>query len=67
MVIKANLRTNSGLLEASLTPRTVKIAVLAGLDYPEFRLFTARRYLFRNLRLRHSFTTEWRHNAWMPK
>lgn len=38
MVIKANLHINSGLLEASLTSRTVKRAVLAGLDYPGFRL-----------------------------
>ena len=36
--IKARLSTNSPLLEAILTQRAAKIAVLDGSPYPEFRL-----------------------------
>jgi len=36
--IKADLRSNSGLLEVNLTRRAAKIKVLDGYAYPELRL-----------------------------
>ncbi len=36
--IKADLRSNSKLLEVNLTRRAAKIKVLDGFAYPEFRL-----------------------------
>ena len=37
--IKADLRSNSELLEVNLTQKSAKIKVMDGCAYPEFRLF----------------------------